>query len=107
MCVVLTLNDSQTVRNAHVHVHMYTHIEIRKARCTNTTHVELSVSLRSPRAAGWPRGAHPLHATRKAREKASVSSFVTSVAPHCVNTLRILHAAYDATSLSLSLLYYY
>ena len=36
----------------------------------------------------------------------SFSYIITRVAPHCVNTLRILHAAYDATlSLSLSLSY--
>ena len=27
----------------------------------------------------------------------SLSYIITRVAPHCVNTLRILHAAYDAT----------
>ena len=27
----------------------------------------------------------------------SLSYMITMVAPHCVNTLRILHAAYDAT----------
>ena len=43
----------------------------------------------------------------------SLSYIITRVAPHCVNTLRILHAAYDATNttrplvntLSLSLSY--
>ena len=28
----------------------------------------------------------------------SLSYIITRVAPHCVNTLRILHAAYDATN---------
>jgi hypothetical protein len=32
------------------------------------------------------------------RARASLSYIITRVAPHCVNTLRILHAAYDATN---------
>ena len=30
----------------------------------------------------------------------SLSYIITRVAPHCVNTLRILHAAYDATKMT-------
>ena len=29
----------------------------------------------------------------------SLSYIITRVAPHCVNNLRILHAAYDATNM--------
>ena len=49
--------------------------------------------------AGWER------ATRRCAFKSlSLSYIITRVAPHCVNTLRILHAAYDATKVSLSLI---